>query len=185
MTFPSENNKRIAKNTVALYVRMAVTLLVQLYTSRVVLQMLGVEDFGIYNAVGGVVAMLAFINSSMSLAVQRYLSYDLGRGDMVSLNRTFNLSLLIHGLIAVVVALLAETAGYYFLTHYMNFPAARYEAACWVFHFSVLTCCVRFFSGAVYCAGHFVRADGHLRLPEHRRGRTGTGHCLSAANGHA
>ena len=145
MTSPSENNKRIAKNTALLYVRMAVTLLVQLYTSRVVLQVLGVTDFGIYNAVGGVVAMLAFINSSMSLAVQRYLSYDLGRGDMASLNRTFNLSLLIHGLIAVVVALLAETAGYYFLTHYMNFPAARYEAACWVFHFSVLTCCVRFF----------------------------------------
>lgn len=147
-TIPTDgigNNRRIAKNTVALYVRMAVTLLVQLYTSRVVLQVLGVEDFGIYNAVGGVVAMLAFINSSMSLAVQRYLSYDLGRGDMLSLNRTFNLSLLIHGLIAVVVALLAETGGYYFLTHYMKFPAARYEAACWVFHFSVLACCIRFF----------------------------------------
>ena len=137
-------NKQIAKNTAMLYIRMIITLLVTLYTSRVILKILGVEDFGIYNAVGGVVTILAFINNSMSIAVQRYLSYDLGREDIQSLNRTFGMALIIHGLIAIIVALLAETIGYYFLTHYMKFPAARLEAAKWVFHFSVLTCCIRF-----------------------------------------
>lgn len=144
MTTTTENNKRIAKNTLMLYVRMIVTMLVLLYTSRVILQTLGVEDFGIYNAVGGVVAMLSFVNNSMSIAVQRYLSYDLGRKDMVSLNHTFNMALVTHLLIAVVVALLAETIGYYFLKRYMNFPDSRFEAAQWIFHFSVLTCCIRF-----------------------------------------
>ncbi len=139
----SANNKRIAKNTAFLYVRMIITLLVLLYTSRVVLRVLGVTDFGIYNAVGGVVTLLSFINSSMSIAVQRYLSFDLGKADIASLNKTFNLALLIHFVIAVVVALLAETAGYYLLTHYMKFPPERYDAVLWVFHFSILTCCVR------------------------------------------
>lgn len=144
MTNTTQNNKRIAKNTLMLYARMIVTMLVTLYTSRVILQTLGVMDFGIYNAVGGVVAMLGFINNSMSIAVQRYLSYDLGCKDMESLNRTFNMALVIHLLIAGIVALLAETIGYYFLTRYMNFPPSRFEAALWIFHFSVLTCCVRF-----------------------------------------
>lgn len=137
------NNKRIAKNTIFLYIRMVVTLLVLLYTSRVVLQVLGVSDYGIYNAVGGVVTMLAFINASMSITVQRYLSFDLGRNDIQSLNKTFNIALIIHIIIAVIVAILAESVGYYLLTHYMKFPQERFEAATWVFHFSILTCCAR------------------------------------------
>lgn len=127
-----------------LYIRMIFLMLISLYTSRVILQVLGVTDFGIYNAVGGFVSILAFINSSMSIAVQRYLSYDLGRGDMQSLNRVFSMALIIHALIAVVVAVLSESIGYYFLTHYMKFPEERCEAAVWVFHFSVLACCIRF-----------------------------------------
>lgn len=144
MTAPIGSSKRIAKNTVMLYIRMIFLMLISLYTSRVILQVLGVTDFGIYNAVGGFVSILAFINGSMSIAVQRYLAYDWGRGDLQSLNRVFNMALIIHGLIAVVVAVLVESIGYYFLTHYMKFPAERYDAAVWVFHFSVFACCIRF-----------------------------------------
>lgn len=143
MSTTSENNKRIAKNTALLYVRMIITLLVALYTSRVVLQVLGVTDFGIYNVVGGVVALLGFISSSMSIAIQRFLSYDIGKNDIVSLNKTFNMAILIHALIALIVLLLAETIGLYFLAHHMNFPPERYAAAQWIFHFSVLTCCAK------------------------------------------
>ena len=95
MTAPIGSSKRIAKNTVMLYIRMIFLMLISLYTSRVILQVLGVTDFGIYNAVGGFVSILAFINGSMSIAVQRYLAYDLGRGDLQSLNRIFNMALII------------------------------------------------------------------------------------------
>ena len=144
MTASTGSNKRIAKNTMMLYIRMIFLMLISLYTSRVVLQVLGVTDFGIYNAVGGFVSILAFINNSMSIAVQRYIAYDLGRGNLQSMNRIFNMALIIHGFIAVAVAVLVESIGYYFLTHYMKFPAERFEAAVWVFHFSVLACCIRF-----------------------------------------
>lgn len=81
------NNKRIAKNTLMLYFRMLFSMLVSLYTSRVVLQVLGVEDYGIYNVVGGVVAMMGVLNGTMAVASQRYLTFELGRGNIVRLNR--------------------------------------------------------------------------------------------------
>jgi len=134
------NNQRIAKNTVMLYGRMIVMLLVSLYTSRVVLQTLGVTDYGIYNVVGGVVALLGFVSNSMSISVQRFLSYDIGKNDIVSLNRTFNTSVIVHLFIALLIFLLGETIGLYFVTHHMNFPPERYSAAVWVFHFSLIAC---------------------------------------------
>lgn len=109
MTDTQLSNKRIAKNTILLYVRMLLLMLVSLYTSRVVLSTLGVSDFGIYGVVGGIVSMFTFINSAMATGTQRFLTYELGRGDQVRLRKVFSMSVNIHLLLAVLVLLLAET----------------------------------------------------------------------------
>jgi O-antigen/teichoic acid export membrane protein len=118
---------------------MILTMLVSLYTSRVILNTLGVEDYGIYNVVGGVVSMFAFFNSAMSSATQRFLSYEIGRGDFVQLRKTFNATQVIHIGIAVLIFILAETVGLWFVKTYLVIPAERLEAAIWVYHFSVLS----------------------------------------------
>ena len=102
----SDNNKRIAKNTLLLYFRMLFMMAVSLFTSRVVLNTLGVEDYGIYNVVGGIVAMFGFINGSMSSATQRYITFALGKGDKNRLQTVFSTTLQIHTLIAGVIVLL-------------------------------------------------------------------------------
>lgn len=122
-----------------LYFRMILTMLVSLYTSRVVLNVLGVENYGTYNVVGGVVTMFGFFNGAMSSATQRFLSFDLGRGDYVQLRRTFNATQLIHIGIALLIFLLAETIGLWFVNTQLNLPEGRMEAARWVYHFSVLS----------------------------------------------
>jgi O-antigen/teichoic acid export membrane protein len=114
-------------------------MLVTLYTSRVILNTLGVEDFGIYNVVGGVVTMFAFFNSAMSSATQRFLSYEIGKGDFVQLRKTFNATQIIHFGIAVFIFILAETVGLWLVKKYLVIPPQRMEAALWVFHFSVLS----------------------------------------------
>ena len=135
----SSNNKRIAKNTALLYVRMLLTMGVALYTSRVVLNALGVEDFGIYNVVGGIVVMFSFLNSAMSSATQRYLSFALGQKDYPELKKLFSITVNIHLLIAFVIVVLAETVGLWFLNTELNIPAERLVAANWVYQFSVFT----------------------------------------------
>ena len=138
----SDNNKRIAKNTLLLYVRTLFIMLVTLYTSRVVLNTLGVTDYGVYNVVGGVVAMFGFINSSMSSATQRYITFALGRGDIPHLQKVFSTALQIHLLIAVLVALLGETVGLWFLCEKMRIPADRMDAAFWVLQCSIVSAMV-------------------------------------------
>lgn len=139
MTSQRENTKRIAKNTLMLYVRMLFSMLVSLYTSRVVLQALGVEDYGIYNVVGGVVAMFSMISSSLSSSVSRFLTFELGKGDTDGLKRVFSTSLSIQLVLAGIIVVLAETIGLWFLNTHMTIPANRLYAANWVFHASVLT----------------------------------------------
>ena len=139
MTISLKNNKRIAKNTLILYFRMILTMLVSLYTSRVVLNVLGVDDFGTYNVVGGVVTMFGFLNGAMASATQRFLSFELGRNDLVQLRKTFNAAQIVHIGIALLVLVLAETIGLWFLNNYLNIPAGRMEAARWIYHFSVLS----------------------------------------------
>ena len=112
-------------------------MLVSLYTSRVVLSTLGVEDFGIYNVVGGVVAMFSFLNSTLASGTQRFLTLQLGKNDFVELKKTFSVSLNIHIALAVVIFILAETVGLWFLKYKMNIPADREYAALWVYQFSV------------------------------------------------
>ena len=136
---PPSTNRRIAKNTLLLYFRMLIIMGVSLYTSRIVLNTLGVEDYGIYNVVGGVVIMLGFLNNAMSSGTQRFLSFELGRKNSKQLAEVFSMSLNIHATIAVVIFILAETAGLWFLNTQLTIPAERLNAANWVYHFSVLT----------------------------------------------
>lgn len=139
MSQSSENNKRIAKNTMLLYARMLFMMAVSLFTSRVVLNTLGVEDYGIYNVVGGVVAMFGFINGSMSSATQRYITFALGKGDMRNLQKVFSTALQIHVLIAAVIVVLGETVGLWFLYSQMQIPAERMDAAFWVLQCSIVS----------------------------------------------
>lgn len=132
------DNARLAKNTMFLYFRMIFIMAVTLYTSRVVLRVLGVEDFGIFNVVAGVVAMFGFLNSSMSATTQRFISFSLGRGDD-NLNKVFSTCVLTHALIALGVLVLVESVGLWFLYNKMIIPEVRMDAAFWVFQFSVLS----------------------------------------------
>lgn len=146
MSNTTENNKRIAKNTLLLYFRMLFLMAVSLYTSRVVLNALGVEDFGIYNVVGGVVAMFSVLSGSLSAAISRFITYELGKGNQENLNKIFSSAVTIQLGLAGIIILLAETIGIWFLNVKMNIPEVRMEAANWVFQFSILTFAINLIS---------------------------------------
>lgn len=133
----SLDNKRIAKNTLMLYVRMFLMMGVTLYTSRVILQALGVDDFGIYDIVGGIVVLFSFINNAMVISTQRFLNFELGRNNPVEARKMFSASLSIHIAVAILFLLLAETAGLWFLRSYIQIPEGRETAAFWVYQFSI------------------------------------------------
>lgn len=133
------NNKRIAKNTLLLYFRMLLIMAVTLYTSRVVLDKLGITDYGIYNVVGGIVGMLGFLMGTMSNTVQRFLSFEIGKGDNGRVNHVFNISVIAHVAIAIIVFVVMEIAGVWYLNTYMNIPDDRLDAANWVLQCSILT----------------------------------------------
>lgn len=135
----SDNNKRIAKNTLLLYGRMAIMLIVGLFTSRVVLAALGIRDYGIYNVVGGVVSLFAVLTGAMSVTTSRFLTYALGEGNKRKLSITFSTSVNIHILLGVGIAILMEALGVWFLNTHLNIPQERMWAANWVFQFSILT----------------------------------------------
>ena len=138
----SSNTKRIAKNTIVLYIRMIVIMIITLYTSRVILKALGFEDYGLYNVVGGVVALMSFLRSSMSESTQRFLSYEMGKGNNDNLKDVFSICLTTHFLIALILLVLAETIGLWFLNTQINIPEGRETAANWVYQFSVISLCV-------------------------------------------
>lgn len=133
------DNKRIAKNTVVLFFRMLVTILVSLYTSRVVLQTLGVEDYGIFGVVGGVVTMLSFLNASMSGATSRFLTYALAEDDDNEFNETFSTSVIIHVMIAIIILIMAETLGLWLVSHKLVIPEDRQIAANIIYQFCILS----------------------------------------------
>ena len=134
----TEANKRVAKNTLLLYSRMIILLLVSLYTSRIVLKALGFDDYGIYNVVGGVVTMFAFINAAMGNATSRFITFALGKGDKNHTIDVLNMSMFIHLLLALLIILLAETIGIWFLYNHMVIPESRFNAALWVYQLSVI-----------------------------------------------
>ena len=137
MSSTSENNKRIAKNTLYLYVRMLLTIAVSLYTGRVVLNVLGVEDYGIYNVVGGVIASFSFLTSTLSGASSRYITYELEKANLERLRLVFNTSFNLHLLLAIVVFLLAESVGLWLLNNKLIIPEDRILAAHIVYQ-----CCI-------------------------------------------
>lgn len=133
------NSKRIAKNTLLLYVRMLFLMLISLYTSRVILNALGVEDYGIYNVVGGVVTMFSMLSGSLSAAISRFLTFELGKGNAENLRKVFSSSVSIQACIALIIIFLAETVGLWFLNCKMVIPDNRIVAANWCFQFSIMT----------------------------------------------
>lgn len=135
----SFNNKRLAKNTLVLYVRMLFLMAINLYTSRLVLATLGITDYGIYNVVGGFVALFTMVSGTMATATQRFLSFEIGKGTQENITRLFSTSIMIHFILGGIIIVIAETIGLWFLNNEMVFPPDRYYAANWVFQFSVLT----------------------------------------------
>ena len=133
------NNKTIAKNTMFLYFRMMVTMVISLYTSRVVLQILGIDNYGIYQAVGGIVGFLSFLNNALATGSSRFLTYGLGEGNIEKLKNIFSTVLTAHIGLAFLIVLVAETVGMWFLYHKLVIPADRMDAAVFTFHLSVLT----------------------------------------------
>lgn len=133
------NNRLIAKNALLLYIRMFILMAISLYTSRIVLKVLGVEDYGIYNVVGGIVMMFSFLNSSMTSSSQRYITFAIGKSDDLLLKKTFIMTVNVHILIAIIIVILAETIGLWFLYEKINIPSGRFIAAFWVYQFSILT----------------------------------------------
>lgn len=142
----ASDNKRIAKNTVFLYFRTIVILLITLYTSRVVLKTLGVVDFGIYNVVGGVVALFGLVSGALSAAVTRFLNIEMGRSNEQNLTNIFSSAITIHIALAIIIIIIAEAIGPWFICNHMTIPQERITAALWVFHCSIITFAVNLFS---------------------------------------
>lgn len=163
----SDNNKRIAKNTFLLYIRMLFYLAVTLYTSRVILKVLGVDDFGIYNVVGGIITMFTFLNSAMAASTQRFLTFEIGKKGNV--NKIFSSSILIHRTIALIVVLLGETIGLWFVNTQLNIPSARMTAANWVYQCSILICAINIISlpyNAIIIAHEKMKAFAYISILE-------------------
>lgn len=166
---PSENTRRIAKNTGFLYVRMLLMMGVAFYTSRVVLNALGVEDFGIYNVVGGVVAMFSFLTGTFTSATQRFLNFEMGLGNQERLNEIFSMSITLNVMIAVLMIVFSEIVGIWFINHKLVIPPDRLVAAHWVFHFSLLTMAVTIIStpyNAVIIANERMNVFAYISIVE-------------------
>lgn len=139
----AENNtSRVAKNTLFLFIRMILVLCVSLYTSRVILDVLGVEDFGIYNLVGSVVVLFSFLKQALNNATYRFLACELGKNDLVQLRKTFSMAVHVHTALAIIVLILCEAIGLYILNYKLNIPHDRMAAANVAYQLSILTFCV-------------------------------------------
>lgn len=132
------STNRIARNTMFMYMRMALVMAVSLYTVRVVLRVLGVDDYGIYSAVGGIISSLSFITGVLAVASQRFFSVELGKKDIVQLSKVFSMILLLYLIVGAIIILIAETAGLWFLNNKMIIPESRMTAAFWVFQSTVV-----------------------------------------------
>ena len=137
MSNTQSNNKRIAINTIMLYFRMFLTMGVSLFTSRIILQSLGVDDYGIYNVVAGFVSMFTFINSAMTSATQRYITFAIGRGENTRINTVFSTCVNIHAILSIILIIIAETIGLWFLNTHMTIPEERMTAANIVYQLAI------------------------------------------------
>lgn len=133
-------NKTIAKNTIFLYIRSFLMMAIGLFSSRVILQALGVEDFGLYGAIGSIVAMFTMINGVLSAGTSRFLTFELGKGDMERVRKTFSASFTMHACLAMILFVLLETIGLWFVNNKLNIPEGREFAANVVYQLSIVTC---------------------------------------------
>lgn len=169
MTTQHSNNKRIAKNTAMLYIRMLLTMVIGLYTSRVVLEQLGENDLGIYNVVGGIVTMFSILSSSLSSSISRFLTYELGRENHERLKKIFSTSVFIQLGLGILIAILVETGGVWFLNHKMNIAEERLFAANCVLQCSIVTFIINMMSvpyNAVIIAHEKMRAFAYIGVLE-------------------
>ena len=165
----TENNKRIARNTLLLYFRMLFLMIISLYTSRIVLNALGVEDFGIYNVAGGVVAMFSILSGSLSAAISRFITYELGKNNVLKLKTIFSSAITIQIGLGIVIAFFAETIGIWFLNTQMNIPIERMTATNWVLQFSIITFIINLISvpyNAVIIAHEKMSAFAYISIFE-------------------
>lgn len=165
----SINNKRIVKNTLFLYMRTLFVMVISLYTSRIVLQVLGVEDYGVYQVVGGLVAMFSVISSSLSSAISRFITFEIGTRNIEKLKRIFATSVIIQACISVIVIILVEIIGLWFLHSKMQIPESRMYAAEWVLHCSLLTFCINLLSvpyNACIIAHEHMKAFAYVSIVE-------------------
>lgn len=159
MAEPISDNKRIAKNTMYLYFRMLITMVVGLFTSRIVLNTLGVEDYGINNVVGGIIGFLSIITGTVSAAISRFLTYELGKGDIDALKKVFSMSVTIQLIFAAIVIIVGGIIGIWFLSSELNIPPDRLDAAKWVFHCSVYS-----FAIGLICSPYNATIIAHERM---------------------
>ena len=152
----SSNNKRIAKNTMFLYIRMFLMLFVGLFTSRIVLNALGETDYGIYNIIGGVVVLFSFLNQALTSATQRFLNFNIGKGDFKKVESVFCMSLNSYIILSAIFLIVSETLGLWFVNTQLNIPTERMNAANWVYPFIVNI------TYKVYCGWKFKTT--HFRL---------------------
>ncbi len=138
------SNKTIVKNTAFLYMRMFLVMLVSLYSSRIILSVLGASDYGVYNVVGGVVTIMAFLNGALSASTSRFLTYELGKGNTERLKQIFSTSLNLHICVAALVVILGETVGLWFFYNKLVFPSDSIIPAFWVYQFSIVTTVINF-----------------------------------------
>ena len=133
------NNKRIAKNTIYVYIRMLIIVIVNLYASRIILNVLGIVDYGIYNIVGGTVVLFSFLNQALSSATQRFVAYEMGCGNATKLHETFCMCFNVHVIIAVFIVIAAETLGLWLVCNKLVIPENRYETALLVYQCSIIS----------------------------------------------
>ncbi len=153
------NNQRIAKNTLLLYLRMFYSLILSLFTARIVLNALGFEDYGLYNVVGSIVAMFGFIRSAMGNSVHRYITYSIGKGNYEDVKKVFSLSIMIFTGLALLIVVLCETVGLWFFYEKLNIPEGRMTAALWVYQFSIITTAL-----SVICVPYDAIIIAHERM---------------------
>lgn len=138
----NENNQRIVKNSFMLYIRMAINLAIGLYTSRVVLNVLGVSDYGVYGVVAGVISLMGFVNASMTSATSRFLNYAIGEGVELKNKQTFSTAVIAHILIALIILILGETVGLWFVMNKLVIPYDRMTAALWTYQLALVSTCI-------------------------------------------
>ena len=169
MSNNTNNSKQLAKNTLFLYGRMLFSMVVSLYTSRLILQYLGVENYGIYNVVGGLVAMFGIISGSLSTSISRNLTFELGKGDMEKLKKIYSMSINIQLILIAIVIVLGETFFVWFLNNKMVIPAERLTAANWILQFSLITFALGLFTvpyNAAIIAHERMKAFAYIGIVE-------------------